>query len=108
MTGKRIRSRSQRTDRSGHRRSLSEVTDGAARKIQGHHWERLAVVYVRQSTPRQVEEHRETAELQYGLTRRAEQYGWSKDRILVMDEDQGQSGRSAEDRLGFPCDSGLV
>jgi DNA invertase Pin-like site-specific DNA recombinase len=58
-------------------------------------------VYVRQSSPRQVEEHRESADLQYGLTRRAEQYGWSKDRILVIDDDQGQSGRTAEGRLGF-------
>ncbi len=71
------------------------------RKIQDHHRERLAVVYVRQSSQRQVEEHRESAELQYGLTKRAEQYGWPQDRILVIDEDQGQSGRSAEGRLGF-------
>jgi len=65
------------------------------RKIQEHHRERLAVVYVRQSSQRQVEEHRESAELQYGLTKRAEKYGWPQDRILVIDEDQGQSGRTA-------------
>src|SRR5688500_17939627 len=68
---------------------------------QDYHHERLAVVYVRQSSPRQVEEHRESADLQYGLTRLAERYGWSKERILVIDEDQGQSGRTAEGRLGF-------
>jgi DNA invertase Pin-like site-specific DNA recombinase len=78
-----------------------EAFDGVSRKIRDYHRERLAVVYVRQSTQRQVEEHRESTELQYGLTRRAEHYGWSKDRILIIDEDQGQSGRSAEGRLGF-------
>jgi hypothetical protein len=40
-------------------------------KIQGHHLEKLAVVYVRQSTARQVLEHRESTDLQYKLANRA-------------------------------------
>jgi DNA invertase Pin-like site-specific DNA recombinase len=70
-------------------------------KIQRHHLQRLAIVYVRQSTPRQVLEHRESTELQYGLARRAVSLGWHEDRVLVVDDDQGQSGRSAEHRVGF-------
>lgn len=70
-------------------------------KVQDHHQQRLAVVYVRQSTPRQVIEHRESTLLQYQLTERAEFYGWRKDRILVVDDDLGKSGRSIEGRVGF-------
>ena len=70
-------------------------------KIRPHHLDRLAVVYVRQSSPQQVLEHRESAALQYGLAERAADLGWPAERVLVIDEDQGQSGRSAADRLGF-------
>lgn len=70
-------------------------------KIQGHHRERLAVVYVRQSSPHQVLAHRESAVLQYALARRAVDLGWSEERVLVIDEDQGHSAAATEDRLGF-------
>ncbi len=70
-------------------------------KIENHHFERLAVVYVRQSTPRQVLEHRESTRLQYQLVDRAETFGWRKDRVLIVDEDLGITGRSAEPRFGF-------
>ena len=36
-------------------------------KIQDHHRARLAIVYVRQSTPRQIVDHRESTALQYSL-----------------------------------------
>jgi DNA invertase Pin-like site-specific DNA recombinase len=72
-----------------------------ASKIESHHLERLAVVYVRQSTPRQVLVHRESTELQYGLAKRAVQLGWHGDRVLVIDDDLGQSGSSAVNRIGF-------
>ena len=36
-------------------------------KIRAQHRDRLAVVYVRQSSPQQVLEHRESAALQYAL-----------------------------------------
>jgi DNA invertase Pin-like site-specific DNA recombinase len=70
-------------------------------KIHPRHLERLAVVYVRQSTPQQIVDHRESSELQYNLAHRAVDLGWRQDRVLVIDEDQGQSGRSAAGRLGF-------
>ncbi len=70
-------------------------------KIRSHHQDRLAVVYVRQSTAQQVLEHRESAALQYNLRRRAVEWGWPLERVLVIDEDQGHSGQAAEGRLGF-------
>ncbi len=74
---------------------------GHQSKIQGSHLERLAVVYVRQSTLRQVHHHQESGRLQYALKDRAVQLGWSPQRVLVIDEDQGRSGASAENRAGF-------
>jgi DNA invertase Pin-like site-specific DNA recombinase len=70
-------------------------------KIQPWHLDRLAVVYVRQSTPQQVAENRESTDRQYALARRAVEFGWPPDRVLVIDDDQGKSGTTAEGRLGF-------
>ena len=61
----------------------------------------LAVVYVRQSTPRQVLDHQESRERQYALADQAVALGWPKERVLIIDEDQGRSGKTAENRLGF-------
>ena len=58
-------------------------------------------MYVRQSSPHQVAENRESRERQYALAEFAQQLGWPVERILVIDEDQGLSGRSADHRLGF-------
>jgi DNA invertase Pin-like site-specific DNA recombinase len=70
-------------------------------KVHSRHLEQLAVVYVRQSTPQQVLNHRESTELQYKLSRRAQQMGWRQDRVIVIDEDLGQTATTAEHRLGF-------
>jgi DNA invertase Pin-like site-specific DNA recombinase len=70
-------------------------------KIHAHHRDRLAVIYVRQSSPHQVAENRESADLQYQLRRRAVDYGWDASRVLVIDDDQGISGQSIEGRPGF-------
>ena len=70
-------------------------------KVQDRHLCKLAIVYVRQSTQRQVVENRESRERQYGLVHRAEQLGWVRDRVLVIDDDQGISGSSADNRPGF-------
>jgi DNA invertase Pin-like site-specific DNA recombinase len=71
------------------------------RKISPRHHERMAVVYVRQSTAQQVQHHRESTQAQYGLTDLARRLGWPPDRILVIDNDLGQSGASADGRVGF-------
>ena len=74
---------------------------GEGGRIRARHLDRLAVVYVRQSTLQQVLDHQESTRLQYGLVQRAEAWGWSAARVLVIDEDGGQSGATAEGRQGF-------
>jgi DNA invertase Pin-like site-specific DNA recombinase len=58
-------------------------------------------VYLRQSDPKQVREHRESSARQYVLRERAVALGWPAERVHVIDEDLGQSGASAQRRLGF-------
>lgn len=71
-------------------------------KVQRQHLERLAVVYIRQSSARQVHENRESTARQYALVDYATALGWSRDRVLVIDDDQGQSSQKpTEERLGF-------
>jgi DNA invertase Pin-like site-specific DNA recombinase len=65
------------------------------------HHERMAYVYVRQSTLWQVNEHQESTERQYRLQERALELGWPPTAIKVIDEDQGRSGTSAAARTGF-------
>src|SRR3954453_21493656 len=72
-----------------------------AERITARHYDRLAVVSVRQSTAQQVLDHQESTRLQYGLVTRAEDLGWARGRVLVIDDDLGQSGASAEGRVGF-------
>jgi adenine/guanine phosphoribosyltransferase-like PRPP-binding protein len=66
-----------------------EIIEWRSGKILPHHLERLAVVYIRQSTVQQVLEHQESTRIQYGLVSRAESLGWSKERVLVIDDDLG-------------------
>ncbi len=70
-------------------------------KITEEHLQRQAIVYVRQSTQRQVFENRESTARQYALADRAAALGWPSAAIEVIDEDQGHSGSSAEGRSGF-------
>ena len=70
-------------------------------KIKSSHLDRLAVVYVRQSTQQQILEHRESTARQYALVDRAVALGWTRDRVEVIDEDLGQSGASSQMRNGF-------
>jgi len=72
-------------------------------KVLPWHRDRLAVVYVRQSTAQQVLDHQESTRLQYGLADRAQALGWAADRVLVIDEDLGRSGTRADERAGFQC-----
>ena len=70
-------------------------------KVQCWHRDRLAVVYVRQSTAAQVADHAESTRLQYGLAERAVTLGWAPSRVLVIDEDLGHSASGADARPGF-------
>ena len=72
-----------------------------SKKLQPHHLQRSAIVYVRQSSPQQVLDHQESTARQYALVDFAVQLGWSPSQVQVIDEDQGHSGATAEGRHGF-------
>jgi DNA invertase Pin-like site-specific DNA recombinase len=76
-------------------------TDTASSKVTGAHLSKTALLYVRQSTLKQVLHNTESALRQYDLRGRAIALGWTDDQIHVIDIDQGQSGASAADREGF-------
>jgi DNA invertase Pin-like site-specific DNA recombinase len=70
-------------------------------KIRDRHLDRLAVVYIRQSSPQQVLDHKESRERQYELVDHALVMGWPRDRVLVIDDDQGRSAKEPDRRQGF-------
>ena len=70
-------------------------------KVQPRHLERGAYLYIRQSSMRQVLENVESTKRQYALRERAIALGWRDDQIIVIDNDQGESGASASWREGF-------
>jgi DNA invertase Pin-like site-specific DNA recombinase len=70
-------------------------------KVQPHHLERGAYLYIRQSSLRQVLENVESTKRQYALRSRALALGWRDEQIIVIDNDQGESGASAAWRAGF-------
>ena len=76
-------------------------TDTAASKVTAAHLSRRALLYVRQSSLKQVIHNTESAIRQYDLRGKAISLGWAADQITVIDIDQGQSGASAADREGF-------
>jgi DNA invertase Pin-like site-specific DNA recombinase len=73
----------------------------AAEKVTAEHLRRDAYLYVRQSTLRQVVENTTSTDRQYGLRQRAVALGWHLDQVIVIDDDLGRSGASAEGRDGF-------
>jgi DNA invertase Pin-like site-specific DNA recombinase len=92
--------------RSGNESATEHVREPLIRslrspKILDRHRDRLAIVYVRQSTPQQVQERTESRSRQYDLAAHAVALGWPADRAVVIDEDQGSSGQSADHRTGF-------
>jgi len=70
-------------------------------KIRVSHLERAAFVYLRQSSLSHVEHNRESTARQYALADRACQLGWSKERVVIIDEDLGLSGSTTDKRSGF-------
>lgn len=65
------------------------------------HRQRKAFVYIRQSSPAQVERNTESKRRQYALAGHAEALGWQPDQITIVDEDLGLSGESLDKRDGF-------
>jgi DNA invertase Pin-like site-specific DNA recombinase len=70
-------------------------------KITASHLKRDAYLYIRQSTVRQVFENQESTKRQYALRQKAVALGWDTERVVVIDNDLGQSGAQAVDRHGF-------
>jgi len=77
------------------------LTDTAASKVTAAHLTRSALLYIRQSSLKQVIHNTESAIRQYDLRGKAIALGWAADQVTVIDIDQGQSGASAADREGF-------
>ncbi len=65
------------------------------------HLQRDAYIYVRQSTLAQTVRNTESLLRQYDLAGRARQLGWAEHQIVVVDDDLGRSGASAQGRTGF-------
>ena len=65
------------------------------------HTRRAAFVYIRQSSPQQVENNRESTARQYALVERACELGWAREQVTVVDEDLGLSGSGSVKRSGF-------
>jgi len=65
------------------------------------HLRRDAYIYVRQSTLAQTVRNTESLLRQYDLAGRARQLGWAEHQIMVVDDDLGRSGASAQGRKGF-------
>ncbi len=70
-------------------------------KIEPRHLRLQAVVYIRQSTPQQIQNNQESTRRQYDLARHARQMGWPETAIRVIDDDLGLSGASSQNRAGF-------
>jgi hypothetical protein len=68
----------------------------AVAKITASHLGRVAVVYLRQSSPKQVRENFRSTERQYALAEEAARLGWESERIAVVDGDLGISGRFSD------------
>jgi DNA invertase Pin-like site-specific DNA recombinase len=77
------------------------LADTASSKVTAAHLSRQALLYVRQSSLKQVINNTESAIRQYDLRGKAVALGWAADQVTVIDIDQGQSGASAADREGF-------
>ena len=77
------------------------LPDTAASKVTAAHLSRTALLYVRQSSLKQVIHNTESAIRQYDLRGKAIALGWAAGQITVIDIDQGHSGASAADREGF-------
>jgi DNA invertase Pin-like site-specific DNA recombinase len=72
-----------------------------AAKLTPSQLRRAAVVYVRQSSPSQLERNTESTQRQYALVNRAVELGFPRAAVVVIDEDLGVSGAGVAERSGF-------
>jgi DNA invertase Pin-like site-specific DNA recombinase len=76
-------------------------TQTLPRQILPKHQKRQAVIYIRQSSPQQVEENLESQKRQYQLVEKAQSLGWSAAQCVVIDDDLGISGAHSANRPGY-------
>ena len=67
-------------------------------EILARYLARLAIIYIRQSTEKQVRNNPGSRLYQEGQILHARQHGWPDDRIRIVDDDLGQSGRTTKRR----------
>lgn len=79
----------------------SNATNPSHPKLTPLHLQKIAYIYVRQSSLKQVQHNQESQIYQYRLEQRALELGWSADRIRMIDSDQGRSARESAGRSGF-------
>lgn len=77
------------------------MSDSRPYQVKGHHLDRLAIVYLRQSTMQQVEQNTGSTAYQYAQAEHARRWGWTEERIVILDEDLGLSGTSTVRRTGW-------
>lgn len=70
-------------------------------KVGDNHRERVAGIYLRQSSPGQVQHHKESTRRQYALREKALELGWAPQRIRILDRDLGISGTGIDRREDF-------
>ena len=70
-------------------------------KITNLHLAKIAILYIRQSTTRQVYENNESTIRQYALKDKLIALGWPADKIITIDQDLGKSGADSKNRDGF-------
>jgi hypothetical protein len=70
-------------------------------KVADHHLTRAAYVYIRQSSPGQIINNKESEINQRQMAERATALGWRPDQIHIINVDQGMSGQYSDPRTGF-------
>ena len=70
-------------------------------KLTASHLRRAAFVYLRQSSQAQLERNVESTARQYALLERAIELGFTREQVVVIDEDLGISGSGISERSGF-------
>ncbi len=79
----------------------NEPTNKTHPLITPDHLRRLAIVYCRQSTEKQVDQNTGSADYQRSLAEVARSYGWPDSQIEILDKDLGRSGSSTEKRTDW-------
>ncbi|MCA1700526.1 MAG: recombinase family protein [Actinobacteria bacterium] len=74
---------------------------GERSKLTSSHVRRQAFVYLRQSSQAQLERNVESTARQYALVGRAVELGFTREQVVIIDEDLGISGSGLSERSGF-------